>query len=127
MNRSDLESLAGLLRVNPVVLEKVTRLLEILERLDKQDGVRDRYALKGGTALNLFVLPLPRLSVDIDLNFVHACGPAQLELASRLCSSRRAGRPVDRLPVSLRFRGPRRREATPSIRKRVRGRTEPRD
>ena len=29
-------------------------------------------ALKGGTALNLFVLGLPRLSVDIDLNYVGA-------------------------------------------------------
>jgi predicted nucleotidyltransferase component of viral defense system len=26
--------------------------------------------LKGGTALNLFVFDLPRLSVDIDLNYV---------------------------------------------------------
>ena len=29
-----------------------------------------RMALKGGTALNLFVLDFPRLSVDIDLNYV---------------------------------------------------------
>jgi predicted nucleotidyltransferase component of viral defense system len=29
-------------------------------------------ALKGGTALNLFVLALPRLSVDIDLNYIGA-------------------------------------------------------
>jgi len=28
--------------------------------------------LKGGTALNMFVLDLPRLSVDIDLNYVGA-------------------------------------------------------
>ena len=31
-----------------------------------------RIALKGGTALNLFVLDVPRLSVDIDLNVVGA-------------------------------------------------------
>jgi len=30
--------------------------------------------LKGGTALNLFLLDLPRLSVDIDLNYIGACG-----------------------------------------------------
>ena len=29
-----------------------------------------RLVLKGGTALNLFVFDLPRLSVDIDLNYV---------------------------------------------------------
>jgi hypothetical protein len=28
--------------------------------------------LKGGTALNLFVLDVPRLSVDIDLNYIGA-------------------------------------------------------
>ena len=32
-----------------------------------------RMALKGGTALNLFVLDFPRLSVDIDLNYIGAC------------------------------------------------------
>jgi hypothetical protein len=31
-----------------------------------------RMALKGGTALNLFVLDFPRLSVDIDLNYIGA-------------------------------------------------------
>lgn len=30
--------------------------------------------LKGGTAFNLFVLRLPRLSVDIDLNYIGALG-----------------------------------------------------
>ncbi|MFN7506400.1 MAG: nucleotidyl transferase AbiEii/AbiGii toxin family protein, partial [Limnobacter sp.] len=29
-----------------------------------------RFAMKGGTALNLFVQDLPRLSVDIDVVFV---------------------------------------------------------
>jgi len=29
-------------------------------------------ALKGGTALNLFLLDMPRLSVDIDLNYLGA-------------------------------------------------------
>ena len=28
------------------------------------------FAVKGGTAINLFVQPLPRLSVDIDLVYV---------------------------------------------------------
>ena len=28
------------------------------------------FALKGGTAINLFHLPMPRLSVDIDLTYV---------------------------------------------------------
>jgi hypothetical protein len=32
--------------------------------------LKQRIVLKGGTALNAFVLHLPRLSVDIDLNYI---------------------------------------------------------
>jgi len=32
--------------------------------------LQGRFVLKGGTALNLFLLRLPRLSVDIDINSV---------------------------------------------------------
>jgi hypothetical protein len=39
-------------------------------------------ALKGGTALNLFVLDFPRLSVDIDLNYVGSSDRATM-LAER--------------------------------------------
>ena len=38
--------------------------------------------LKGGTAINLFYLPMPRLSVDIDLNYVGAL-PRETMLAER--------------------------------------------
>lgn len=34
--------------------------------------MKGKLALKGGTALNLFVFDVPRLSVDIDLNYVGA-------------------------------------------------------
>ncbi|MCG2795115.1 MAG: nucleotidyl transferase AbiEii/AbiGii toxin family protein [Actinomycetia bacterium] len=33
-----------------------------------------KLVLKGGTALNLFYLDMPRLSVDIDLNYIGAAG-----------------------------------------------------
>jgi predicted nucleotidyltransferase component of viral defense system len=33
--------------------------------------VDDTFALKGGTAINLFVRDLPRLSVDLDLVFAN--------------------------------------------------------
>jgi predicted nucleotidyltransferase component of viral defense system len=52
------------------LLEKVQRLLELLESLRSHPFLKERIALKGGTALNLFVLGLPRLSVDIDLNYI---------------------------------------------------------
>ncbi len=49
--------------------EKVLRLLGILRRLTQHDATTGAWSLKGGTALNLFHLGLPRLSVDIDLNY----------------------------------------------------------
>ncbi len=51
-------------------LGKVQRLLELLESLRSHPFLKERIALKGGTALNLFVFKLPRLSVDIDLNYI---------------------------------------------------------
>ncbi len=53
-------------------LEKVIRLLGMLDGLRSHPFLKPRIALKGGTALNLFVAHVPRLSVDIDLNYVGA-------------------------------------------------------
>lgn len=49
--------------------EKMSRLTRILRFLNETDELRDLLALKGGTAINLTVFDLPRLSVDIDLDF----------------------------------------------------------
>jgi len=49
--------------------EKMTRLTEILRFLNEADELRESLAIKGGTAINLTVFNLPRLSVDIDLDF----------------------------------------------------------
>ncbi len=54
------------------VVEKVLRLRGILDRLDGHPSSRGMWVLKGGTALNLVYLDVPRLSVDIDVNFVGA-------------------------------------------------------
>ncbi len=51
----------------PDVLEKVAHLLGLLEALGSHSFLKDKLALKGGTALNLFIFNVPRLSVDIDL------------------------------------------------------------
>ena len=51
-------------------IEKVLRLLGILELIFSNPRLKDKYVLKGGTALNLFYFQLPRLSVDIDLNYL---------------------------------------------------------
>jgi len=46
--------------------DRVQLLVEILPTLAKET----RFALKGGTAINLFEHDLPRLSVDIDLTWL---------------------------------------------------------
>ena len=50
-------------------LEKVIRLSNILEFLVSNDDLKGKVVLKGGTAINLTVFDMPRLSVDIDLDY----------------------------------------------------------
>jgi predicted nucleotidyltransferase component of viral defense system len=56
----------------PDVVEKVTRLCQLLSDIHMHPYLGSRLVLKGGTALNLFYLEAPRLSVDADLNYVGA-------------------------------------------------------
>ena len=56
----------------PEFLEKTFHLLVLLSTVNSHPFLRGKLALKGGTALNLFVFDVPRLSVDIDLNYVGA-------------------------------------------------------
>ena len=53
-------------------LEKVYRLADILEYFNTNPILKDSLALKGGTAINLTIFNLPRLSVDIDLDYLRA-------------------------------------------------------
>ncbi len=45
---------------------QVDLLLQVIPHVAKEEG----FALKGGTALNMFVWDMPRLSVDIDLTYL---------------------------------------------------------
>jgi predicted nucleotidyltransferase component of viral defense system len=49
--------------------EKMSRLTEVLKYLSTNNELRPLLALKGGTAINLTMFNLPRLSVDIDFDF----------------------------------------------------------
>lgn len=49
--------------------EKVARLADILRFMEQDELLSQVLALKGGTAINLTIFDLPRLSVDIDLDF----------------------------------------------------------
>jgi hypothetical protein len=55
------------------------------------------FALKGGTAINLFVRDLPRLSVDIDLAFV-PIGSREAALAEIDAALRRIGAALTAVP-----------------------------
>jgi predicted nucleotidyltransferase component of viral defense system len=52
------------------VLEKFYRLADVLEYLNNNPLLKTSLALKGGTAINLTIFNLPRLSVDIDLDYL---------------------------------------------------------
>ena len=46
------------------VIEKVLHLLNLLNKLNSHPFLKGKFALKGGSALNLFVLNIPRLSTS---------------------------------------------------------------
>ncbi len=70
MNSQQMVELANTLKFEPKAFEKVLKLSELLQAIFEDNYLRSRLVLKGGTALNLFWLTLPRLSVDIDLNYI---------------------------------------------------------
>jgi hypothetical protein len=70
LTKSELLKLAKSLGYRPEILEKVIVLINLLNKFFEDDFLKNKFALKGGTALNLFSLDLPRLSVDIDLNYI---------------------------------------------------------
>jgi hypothetical protein len=89
----------------PEVLEKVIHLLNLLEGFNRHPFLQGRLALKGGTALNLFIFDMPRLSVDIDLNYIGALDrdamtaqrPKIEQAIQAVCS--REGMNISRLPT----------------------------
>lgn len=85
----------------PEVYEKVVRLLDLLAGLNSHPYLEGHLALKGGTALNLFVFDVPRLSVDIDVNYVGAAD-LQTMLAERPAAERAIEAVCSRLGLQVR-------------------------
>jgi predicted nucleotidyltransferase component of viral defense system len=87
------------------VLEKVIHLMNLLEGFNRHPFLKGRLALKGGTALNLFLFDVPRLSVDIDLNYIGAADrdtmmaerPKVEQAIQAVCS--REGMNITRVPT----------------------------
>ena len=65
----------GFIRDN---LEKVFRLCDVLQYLNKNEMFAECLVLKGGTAINLTVFDLLRISVDIDLDFAIECSREEM-------------------------------------------------
>ena len=77
-NKNDIAQLASethFLRDN---LEKVLRLVDVLQFITQNDKLNDCLVLKGGTAINLTVFEMPRLSVDIDMDFHKDCSREEM-------------------------------------------------
>ena len=54
----------------PRTVDKVERLLDLLDEMERHPSLKGKLALHGGTAINLFMLDIPRLSVDIDVSYI---------------------------------------------------------
>ena len=63
---------AGATGFQPGILEKAYRLVLLLKEINTHPVLHKDLLLKGGTAINFVYLPLPRLSIDLDFNFVGA-------------------------------------------------------
>ena len=72
MDRDRINALAAESGFPPELLEKVIRLGEVAALIARHPLLSRILALKGGTALNLFGGPPPRLSVDLDFNYIGA-------------------------------------------------------
>lgn len=69
--------------------EKVLRLKEVLAYINTDEVLKNHLVLKGGTAINMTIFNLPRLSVDIDMDFtpnlpLEEMGDTRKEITERL-------------------------------------------
>ena len=93
-------------------IDQVRLIVDVLPHIAKEDV----FALKGGTAINLFYRDMPRLSVDIDLTY--------LPVKERQASLQHIDETFGRIMEAISSRGPRYRRgelpavatATPALR-----------
>ena len=72
-------------------VEKVDRLINVLEWINNHETLGSLLVLKGGTAINIAIFDFPRLSVDIDLDLAKNFEKEELEnvreyIMTNLCS-----------------------------------------
>ena len=69
-------------------LEKVCRLADVLKFMESDELLAEGIALKGGTAINLTIFDLPRLSVDIDLDYCRSIDREEMLLDREIITDR---------------------------------------
>lgn len=79
LSKESIDVLAGETGFKQDMLEKSSHLIALLDMIASDEYLKDRIVLKGGTALNLFYFDLPRLSIDIDLNYIGALDPQVMQ------------------------------------------------
>ena len=87
MDKTYIDAMKLMLRIAPDVFEETP------------------FALKGGTAINLFVREMPRLSVDLDLVYVHRSTPRQTALEEITASLQAIARRLQKAGLATRAVG----------------------
>lgn len=82
--------------------KQVSLLLDILPEVAKEET----FALHGGTAINLFCLNMPRLSVDIDLTYVPASASRDTDLQNIRTSLEKLRERLNKKIPTIRFTDP---------------------
>lgn len=82
--------------------KQVSLLLDILPEVAKEDI----FALHGGTAINLFYLNMPRLSVDIDLTYIPVSENRDFDLHNIRYALERIKERLKKLMPTIRFSDP---------------------
>ena len=80
--------LAQELNVQKQTLERVLRLIDVLEFINTDIFLKDKLVLKGGTAINLTFYEYLRLSVDIDLDYVGSIDKEQMIIDRRIIETK---------------------------------------
>jgi predicted nucleotidyltransferase component of viral defense system len=70
IDRQMIEELSTKTSFQVDIAEKVYRLSDLLRELNEIDSINKHLVLKGGTAINFLFFDFPRLSVDIDLDYI---------------------------------------------------------
>ena len=78
LDRQTFENLSNRTGFQVDVLEKAYRLAELLREITRTELSED-LVLKGGTAINFMYFDLPRLSVDIDVDYIGSVEKEQME------------------------------------------------